>query len=250
MYQTIKGLFPVKLLKRFEQPIRWLLRYYYRGNHYQCPVCNNWYRKFISVNQEESLCPGCGCLPRKRALWVMLKQEIEQTTKRVKVLHFSPTKALSNRFSDLKTDYITGDYEGILSENRLDITDLPFQKNSFDFIICFHILEHIYDDNKAMEELYRVLKPGGKAIIQVPFKQGATIEQETSSDEERIRLFGQKDHVRFYGQNDLIEKLNSKGFVTEPIKVESVFSGEEIARWDLNRNETILISHKEKMISN
>ena len=97
---------------------------------------------------------------------------------------------------------------------RLDIADMNFEDNFFDVIICSHVLEHVKDDQKAMHELFRVLKPKGIAILQVPISKTA---RETFEDfsittpEGREKYFGQKDHVRIYGKN-YKERLNSVHF--------------------------------------
>ena len=95
---------------------------------------------------------------------------------------------------------------------EMDITDIQYPDDSFDAIYCSHVLEHVPDDAKAMSELYRVLKPGGWAILAVPIRGDTTFEDPTTTEpEERERLFGQSDHVRYYGK-DFKDRLEAAGF--------------------------------------
>jgi len=101
----------------------------------------------------------------------------------------------------------------------MDITKIQYPDNSFDAILCHHVLEHIPDYRKALEELFRVLKPGGWAIIQVPIEpdRKETYQDESvTSPSERERLFGQADHVRKYGR-DFILRLHHAGFPVQII---------------------------------
>ena len=103
------------------------------------------------------------------SLWLYLKNETEFFSKKLKVLHFAPEQAFYKRFRNLSNlDYTTTDLNSPLADVKADICDLPFKNESFDFILCNHVLEHIPDDKKAMQELYRILKPGGTAILQIP----------------------------------------------------------------------------------
>ena len=113
----------------------------------------------------------------------------------------------------------TTDLHSPLADVKADICALPFEDNTYDFILCNHVLEHIPNDLKAMEELYRVLKPGGTAILQVPLEEDRenTFEDDTITDQqERTRIFGQYDHVRIYGQ-DYYKRLQEVGFEAIPM---------------------------------
>ena len=114
-------------------------------------------------------------------------------------------------------EYVTADFKGENVTIRMDITNIPLDNNYFDVIICNHVLEHIEDDKKALMELYRILKPGGIAILQVPisFIMKQTFEDPTiTTPEQREKEFGQHDHVRIYGM-DYPEKIQSVGFDVE-----------------------------------
>lgn len=102
-------------------------------------------------------------------------------------------------------------------EQQVDITQIPFADNSYDAILCIHVLEHIEDDRKAINELFRVLKPGGWALISVPLNLNQpTFEDPAIVDpQERKEFFGEEQHVRVYG-NDFADRLRAAGFTVEP----------------------------------
>ena len=133
-------------------------------------------------------------------------------SKTLKVLHIAPEQCFYNLFKNLKNiNYTTYDLNSPLADIKGDICNLPFKENSFDFILCNHVLEHINDDKKAMKELYRVLNKNGTAILQVPINQKSRKTFEDSSivdKKERIEKFGQYDHIRLYGL-DYFKKLES-----------------------------------------
>ena len=129
---------------------------------------------------------------------------------------------------------------------KVDITDIPYEEHFFDVILCSHVLEHVQDDRKAMRELYRVLKPGGWALLQVPLQTGREKTYEDPSivtPEERLKHFGQKDHVRIYGA-DYKDRLASAGFTVKVDSTVKELGQEAIARYRLNENEDIFYCSK------
>ncbi|GAA4315598.1 hypothetical protein GCM10023164_11780 [Christiangramia aestuarii] len=143
-------------------------------------------------------------------------------------------------------DYTTTDLNSPLADVKADICDLPFKNESFDFILCNHVLEHIPDDRKAMEEIYRILKPGGTAILQIPqdLKRAKTFQDDSITDpEERAKIFGQYDHVRVYGR-DYFDKLRKVGFQVEEVDYTSRLSEEQVERYRLAKGEIIPVCHK------
>jgi SAM-dependent methyltransferase len=118
--------------------------------------------------------------------------------------------------------------------------------NRFDLVFCNHVLEHIPDDRKAMIEIYRVLKPGGTAILQIPLdaSRQTTFEDPSVTDPaERARLFGQYDHVRVYGM-DFFDRLRETGFRVQAIPVSKLFSPDEIKRYALDAGEILPVAQK------
>ncbi|MEE4356375.1 MAG: methyltransferase domain-containing protein [Desulfococcaceae bacterium] len=195
---------------------RKIFSFVYRGNKFYCPVCNQTYRKFFSagVNQRpNALCPGCNSLERHRLFWMVFQKLAETGILKTggRMLHIAPEPSLSEKFMK-QYDYISVDLDGSNAMFAMDITALTFPDEHFDVIVCHHVLEHIPDDRKAISELYRVLKSGGWASIQVPIKGEITQEDMFITDpHERRQLYGQEDHVRKYG-HDFIYRLEEAGF--------------------------------------
>jgi SAM-dependent methyltransferase len=130
-----------------------------------------------------------------------------------KLLHFAPETEFADKFKRMKgVDYLSADLGSPHAMVQMDITDIDFPDSSLDIIICSHILEHVHDDCRAIREMFRVLIPGGWAMIQVPIGDGPTKEDPSIIDPaERERLFWKSDHVRLYGL-DIEKRLVEGGF--------------------------------------
>jgi predicted SAM-dependent methyltransferase len=199
---------------------------------------------FIKLKNEDKLCPKCGSLSRTRRLWDLLKNKIQDKT----VLHFSPSLSIKTRIESIDNiKYVTSDYEGEFeATKKLNIESTNEPNEIYDLVICYHILEHIENDIKAMKELHRIIKIGGKCIIQTPFKEGKIYENdEIKTEEERLIHFGQKDHLRIYSVEGLIDRLESVGFHT---KLKAYKTIENNNYYGYKINEKIIIA--EKPVSN
>ena len=176
-----------------------------------------------------------------------LKNETDFFNKDLKVLHFAPEAAFLEKFKKLKNiSYDTIDLNSPLANIKADICDLPLDDESYDFILCNHVLEHVIDDKKAMLELYRVLKKDGIGIFQVPINisNKKTYEDFTITDpKERNKAFGQYDHVRIYGM-DFFDRLEEAGFMVEKCEYTSKFTSEEINKYCLPNREIIPVCRK------
>ncbi|MEO0787752.1 MAG: methyltransferase domain-containing protein [Bacteroidota bacterium] len=208
-----------------EDPIRWVVSLPFRGSKYHCPLCQTNLNRFVLLQDGHALCPRCGSLPRTRRLWFLIDRylaDVGDSRKRIDILHFSPPKALRGRIkqqirqANHQISYQTSDVAGEFSADlHIDLTNNKLADQSFNLIICYHILEHIDDDKTAMTELFRLLKPGGLAIIQTPFHSqfGDALELPhviTAAD--RLKHYGQEDHVRVYTVSTLQERLQAAGF--------------------------------------
>ena len=183
---------------------------FYRGTNVTCPVCGKSFKKFLPYGRisprENALCPNCLSLERHRLIWLYLQEKTSFFHKGQKVLHIAPEACFIRRFEKLHgAQYITADIESPLAKVKMDIHDIPFEPNTFDVVLCNHVLEHVRNDIRAINEIHRVLKPGGFAILQIPFFSpvgDSTFEDATITDKrEREKIFGQDDHVRRYGKD-------------------------------------------------
>ncbi|HWZ23214.1 MAG TPA: class I SAM-dependent methyltransferase [Cytophagaceae bacterium] len=204
-------------LMQCEVPLRKVYALFYAGNSHQCIICNTKLRTFLQLPNHDLLCPKCGSLARDRRLWQILTTVFLKNG--ITVLDFSPSRSLARKLKKTPAiNYISTDLSGnFIADFRYDITHLAIADASIDLIICYHVLEHIENDRKALSELYRVLKPGGKAIIQTPFKEGEIYENfSITSPAEKEIHFGQDDHVRIYSVSGLKERLEQAGFTADP----------------------------------
>ena len=231
--------------------VRPFVAFFLRGNTYTDPIDGKSYRRFLPYGyakvRENVLAPGTLSLERHRLFWLYLKNETTFFSAPLRVLHFAPEQAFVQKFKKQKNlTYTTTDLNSPIADVKADICDLPFKDNSFDFIICNHVLEHIPDDTKAMQELYRVLAPAGTAVVQVPYdaKREITFEDNTITDQsERTRIFGQYDHLRVYGM-DYFKKLSSIGFDVNALDYTSGISSDDIERYRLCKGELLPVCKK------
>lgn len=197
--------------------------------------------------RENVLSPSTLSLERHRLLWLYLKNETKFFNQPLKLLHFAPEQAFYKRFKKLENlEYTTTDLNSPLADVKADICDLPFKDDTFDVILCNHVLEHIPNDTKAIQELFRVMKPGGWGIFQIPqdINRAKTFEDDTITDKkERARVFGQYDHVRIYGR-DYFDKLRSVGFRVEEVDYTNTLPKEDVKKYRLAKGEIIPLVKK------
>lgn len=216
-----------------------------------CPCCERAFPSFLPFAIPPSfniLCPQCNSLPRHRMLWMYLMENGERLLKEnMRVLHFAPEGVLQDFFASLPdVTYVTADLYMPNVAHIMDITDIRFDDDSFDAVVCVHVLEHIQDDRKAMAELYRVLKPGGWGLLQSPMRTSLERTYEDPaivSEEGRFRHFGQHDHVRIYGR-DYGDRLEKAGFKLTVKEYCRRMPEEQVRRMGLNRNEDIYMVRK------
>ncbi len=198
---------------------------WYVGRGKECPLCGCRRRKFLPygyvTQRDNALCPNCLALERHRTLWLWLLRESDIGRGAValpRLLHVAPEVALMRKFSRIyakqPADYVTADLESPLADLHFDIQHIPLKDESFDVVICNHIMEHVEDDRLAMREILRIMRKGGWGVILSPvdLQREKTFEDDTITDEaERTRIFGQYDHRRIYGR-DYAERLREAGF--------------------------------------
>lgn len=251
IFKKIINIIPRPLLITLSIWARPILVWMYRGDNFTDPIDGKNYKSFLPYGYEKQrqnvLSPGTLSLERHRLMWLYLQNETDFFLDKLKVLHMAPEQSFYKRFRAMKNlDYITCDLDSPIANVKADIQNLPFEANSFDVIFCNHVLEHVDNDKKALSELYRVMKPGGWGILQVPirYQQEKTFEDPTITDrQERIEKFGQYDHVRVYGM-DYYQKLAEAGFTVEKVNLSEKLSEEEIKRFALEKNEILPVVKK------
>ena len=273
-FKFILNTIPRPILIRLSIVVRPILAFLLKGNRFTDPIDGKSFRMFLPYgygNQRNNvLSPSTLSLERHRLLWLYLQNETDffqsesvsdapitnnkriklrdtESSSVLKVLHFAPEQEFYKRFKKQSNiEYTTTDLLSPLADVKADICNLPFEDNQYDIIFCNHVLEHIPDDTKAMQELYRVLKPGGMGIFQIPqdLSRATTFSDDTIVDQkERAKIFGQYDHVRVYGR-DYFDKLRSIGFKVVEEDYTSKLTPELVEKYCLAKGEIIPICFK------
>lgn len=257
LFKLILNTIPRPLLIRLSYLARPLLEFALRGNNFTDPIDGKSFRTFLPYGYGKQrlnvLSPSTLSLERHRLLWLYLKNETNflssntDGSSALKVLHFAPEQCFLKRFRKLNhLEYTTTDLLSPIADVKADICNLPFEDNSYDVILCNHVLEHIPDDTKAMQELFRVMKPGGYGLFQIPqdLNRATTFEDNTITDKaERAKIFGQYDHVRVYGR-DYFNTLRSIGFKVEEADYTAQLSDIDIDKYRLAKGEIIPVVFK------
>ena len=274
VFKFILNTIPRPILIRLSYVARPILALLLKGSTFTDPIDGKSFRMFLPYgygNQRNNvLSPSTLSLERHRLLWLYLQNETDffqseldsdspvtknkriklrdaETSSALKVLHFAPEQEFYKRFKkQTNIDYITTDLLSPLADVKADICNLPFEDNTYDIIFCNHVLEHIPDDIKAMQELYRVLKPGGMGIFQIPqdLSRATTFSDDTIvNQKERAKIFGQYDHVRIYG-SDYFDKLRSIGFKVIEEDYTNKIAPELVEKYCLAKGEIIPVCFK------
>jgi len=211
-----------------------LKRIYYYGKKYRCPCCNNTYRKFINFNYnrpiynpniyndtyKNTICPYCFSLPRHRIICEFFNNNKTIFQNNPKSLIFAAEMCTEKYFKNNNFSYKTADLFQS-ADYKIDITNINLKDNSFNLIICNHVLEHVNNYENALKELYRILTTDGILILTVPIDKTSDkiIYKKTISNKQRKRIYGQSDHLRTFGTNTkkIIEKY---GFYVDEVNGE------------------------------
>jgi len=271
IFKFLLNTIPRPILIRLSIVARPILAFLLKGNRFTDPIDGKSFRMFLPYgygNQRNNvLSPSTLSLERHRLLWLYLQNETDffqselvsdynpnriklrnaEMNSVLKVLHFAPEQEFYKRFKkQTNIDYTTTDLLSPLADIKADICNLPFADNTYDIIFCNHVLEHIPDDTKAMQELYRVLKPGGMGIFQIPqdLNRAMTFSDNSITDQkERATIFGQYDHVRIYGR-DYFDKLRSTGFKVIEEDYTNKIASELVKKYCLSKGEIIPVCYK------
>ena len=254
IFKYILNTIPRPFLIRISYWVSPIFALFLRGKRYTDPIDGKSFRKFLpygyGIQRPNVLAPSSLSLERHRLLWLYLQHEtsfFKPQSPKLKVLHMAPEQCFVKRFKKLKhLDIITADLYSPIVDVKADILDLPFDDNQFDIVFCNHVLEHIIDDKKAMQELYRVMKPGGFGIFQIPqeLSRAETYEDASiTTSEERKKHFKQYDHVRIYGR-DYFDRLRAVGFRVEEVDYSKKLSEKEMDIYRLMKGEILPVCFK------
>jgi SAM-dependent methyltransferase len=225
----------------------------YYGTRYEDPITGKTYRKFLPygysgrAKRKNVLCPGSLSLERHRLLWLYLKNKTNFFTAPHNMLHIAPEQCFYKLFKGMKNlKYTTGDYNSPIADIHFDLHHAPFEDNTYDVIFCNHVLEHVDDADQCMRELYRIMKPGGWGIFQVPLDttRANTYEDKSITDpREREIHYWQKDHVRLFGL-DYKDKLAAAGFQVTVDDYVNTLGEKLVDRYRLPAGEMIYFCRK------
>jgi SAM-dependent methyltransferase len=197
---------------------------------------------------EHNLCPRCLSNARERLVFLFLKDRMSVFERHVRLLHIAPEPELASVLSrSPNIRYVSADLAAPSVMSHLDIQRMPFPDKTFDVVLCNHVMEHVMDDRMAMAEVFRVLRPGGWALVQVPIALAldGTVEDSTlTSAADRIDRFGQADHVRLYARGDYIARLQAAGFAVYPNSYPAELGASTVRLFGLVREEEVFLCSK------
>jgi SAM-dependent methyltransferase len=234
------------------------------GSRLECPFCGWHFRRFLPAGfhyqvivekqvigghwHRDNVCPRCKSHARERLAYLFLRDRTSLFEQPARVLHVAPEPQLASALKrSPNIRYISADLMGPGVMTHFDIQHMPFADETFDVVICNHVMEHVADDSVAMAAIYRILKPGGWALLQVPIalKLDRTIEDPTAVTEaQRIERFGQEDHVRLYTRTDYIQRLEATGFAVKAESYPSVLGAAQVQRYGLVQEEEVFLCSK------
>lgn len=254
LYKYLLNTLPRPLLIRLSYVFKQFAPLLYLGDKVECPVCERKFSKFLSygsdvAHRENVLCPYDLTLERHRLMWLYLKDHSNFfTANPLEVLHIAPEQCFIHKFrKQPNLRYLTGDLESPLADIHFDLHQIPLDANRFDVVFCNHVMEHVDDPIQCMKEIFRVMKKGGWAILQVPQDMSRELTYEDPkivTPEDRELHFWQKDHVRLFGR-DYPSYLEKAGFRVEPFLLKDYMPLEKFQRFQIAATEILYIAFKD-----
>lgn len=226
----------------------------YRGSRFEDPINGKTYRKLLSYGRGDrtrpnALAPDTLSLERHRAVWMYLTEhsDLFSGSPGRRMLHLAPEYCFLKRFDRAEgLEVVRADLVSPWADVHFDVHEIPYADDHFDIIMGNHLIEHVADDRKVMDEYFRVMKPGGWGIFQVPMDRNnpETMEDPNVTDPaERERLYWQSDHVRLYGM-DYADRYRKAGFEVEEIDLKALFGTERFERCALGSEGHLQIVRK------
>lgn len=230
----------------------------------ECIICRNKHDLFLADGIKEDIfkkhhiigggyrnnciCPFCGSWDRERWIYYVLQKYIDINNFQGRVLHFAPEKPIKKMIkNNTRIDYYSADVVYGKAMHIVDIMNIEqFSDETFDLVISNHVLEHILDEGRAVYEIKRVLKNNGRWIFSFPICTdfNETYEDATIVDPgERLKAFGQKDHVKLYG-NDYCDRFQKYGFSISTFVPKDIVSEEEIKKYGFIEDDVIMVAKK------
>jgi predicted Zn-ribbon and HTH transcriptional regulator len=208
----------------------------------ECNICGfeGLFRAKSIPMRTDAHCPSCKSVGKHREIWMVIERH-ETIEKPCRLLHFAPEPCLTSRLKPLASEYTTADYMRRDVDLQINIEAIELESDSYDLIICNHVLEHV-DHTKALPELFRILAPGGRAFLTAPviWEWHDTYENTAvKTDKERELHFGQFDHLRLFGR-DLVAAIQEAGFMTRQYTA----YGEDCIKYSLLPGEKIFVAEK------
>jgi SAM-dependent methyltransferase len=219
-----------------------IFRFVFGFHPRSCPICDykGYFRTAGFPPRLDAKCPKCGSLERHRLFFLRVIQN-NQALAEMDVLHFAPEPVFSGVLAHAVRNYKTADLSGRGVDFELNIEDISLPANSFDGVLCNHVLEHV-DSCLALAELYRVLKPGGHLYAMVPIVEGWQYSYEDkniTNPEDRVLHFGQRDHIVRFGQ-DFRVRMKNAGFQL----TEFTNTGSECVEYGLEPGQRVFVGEK------
>lgn len=243
---------PRHILQQFTHWTILRIAFLWSGNRFEDPISGKTYRKMLPYGRvnprPNALAPHSLSLERHRTVWLYLQKHTNFFSAPLRMLHLAPEYCYLRLFRKMQNlDYVTGDLNSPWADHHFDVHAIPFEDNSFDVVMANHLLEHVDDDLAVMKEFYRVMKPGGWGIFQVPidYKNPRTEEDKSVTDPaERERLYWQRDHVRLFGFEDYPNQLRKAGFEVEVVNVAEEVGPEAADRFALGEEHNVYFVRK------
>lgn len=204
-------------------------------------------KKIAGAGKRRGGCAVCGSSDRARFVYYIMENFtgiLNEST--CSILHFAPELAISEKLRAIHgNQYISADIVSERADVVADITELQFEEEQFGYVICNHVMEHVYEESKAFLEIRRCLQPGGILIFTAPicWSQNTYEDDSVVTASDKIKYYGQEDHVRLYG-NDIVERIASYGFDVELLRCNEIINEKEIKKFGFLKEDSVLLCKK------